>query len=75
MVSFIPRPLYLWEKIPGTHLVGSLVGPRAYPDILEERISSATSSRNGTKDISFCNSVTCNQDMKECEFLKSLWNQ
>jgi len=58
---------------PHTHLVCSWVDPRADPDILEERISFATFSRNGTKDSPFCSRVTGNRDMKGCEFKKSLW--
>jgi hypothetical protein len=74
VASFTPRPLYLREKTPFAYLVGSWVGPRTDPDILEEKISFATSSRNGTKDSSFRSLITSIRNVKEYEFEKSAWN-
>jgi hypothetical protein len=36
-VSFVPRPLYLRERAPGTHWIGGWVGPIVGLDALEKR--------------------------------------
>ena len=45
-VSFTPRPLYARERSPGTHQIGSCVGPRAAPDVLEYRKMSCPSRQS-----------------------------
>ena len=35
--NFMPLPLYLWGKYPGTHWIGDLAGPIASLDVLEKR--------------------------------------
>jgi hypothetical protein len=37
VVSFTPRPLYPWERAPGTHWIGGWVDPRAGLDDVEKR--------------------------------------
>jgi hypothetical protein len=37
VVSITPRPYYLRERAPGTHWIGSWVGPRAVLDIVVKR--------------------------------------
>ena len=34
VINFMIQPLYLWAKIPGTHWIGGLVGPRTGLDVL-----------------------------------------
>jgi hypothetical protein len=37
VVSFTPRPLYPWNRAPGTHWIGGWVGPRASLDDVEKK--------------------------------------
>jgi hypothetical protein len=37
VVSFTPRPLYPWERVPGTHWIGGWVGPRTVLDAVVKR--------------------------------------
>jgi hypothetical protein len=46
VVSFTLLPLYSQGKHPGTHWIGSLVGPRAGLDDMEERKSLHYSDSN-----------------------------
>jgi len=39
MVSFMPWPLHPAEKAPGTHWIGSWVGPRAGLDVMTKKSS------------------------------------
>jgi hypothetical protein len=46
MVSFTPRPLYTRERVPGTHCIGSCVGPRTGLDDVGEKFLDAIGTRN-----------------------------
>jgi hypothetical protein len=48
MVSFTPRPLLYMGKVPNTHWIGGLVGPKAGLDVVAKREKNPfiTSSRN-----------------------------
>ena len=59
------KPRYLFSR--------KLRAPQTASETSEERVSFATSSKNGTKDSPFRSLVTCNRDMKEYELEKSRW--